>query len=73
MSKDAPLPKGKFVTLTYFVDAIITHCTITYRYITGILHFLNKTLSTHLTGNKQQLKEPHMVHNILSLAHVLRK
>ena len=41
--KDAPLPKGKFVTMFHYVDANLMHCLLTGRSVTGILSFLNKT------------------------------
>ena len=40
---DAPVPLGKPVTLTHYVDANLMHDMATGRSVTGILHFLNKT------------------------------
>jgi Reverse transcriptase (RNA-dependent DNA polymerase) len=40
---DAPLPLGKFVTLTHYVDANLMHDVATGRSVTGILHLINKT------------------------------
>ncbi len=40
--KDAPLPLGKAVTLTHFVDANLMHDMVTGRSVTGILHLINK-------------------------------
>ena len=41
--KDAPPPKGKFVTLTHYVDANLMYCILTGRSITDIIHLLNGT------------------------------
>ena len=41
--QDAPIPKGKGVMMTTFVDANLLHDLITGRSCTGILHMLNKT------------------------------
>ena len=41
--KDMPIPKGKPVTTTTFVDANLAHCMVTGRSCTGVLHMLNKT------------------------------
>jgi hypothetical protein len=38
-----PVPKGKCVRTTTFVDANLQHCKITGKSATGILHFLNQT------------------------------
>jgi hypothetical protein len=43
LPQDAPMPLGKYVTLTHFVDANLFHDMITGRSVTGILHFMNKT------------------------------
>jgi hypothetical protein len=40
---DAPIPLGKPVTTTTYVDANLYHCLITGRAATGILHLLNGT------------------------------
>jgi Reverse transcriptase (RNA-dependent DNA polymerase) len=40
---DAPVPQGKYVTLTHYVDANLMHDVITGRSVTGILHLANKT------------------------------
>ena len=40
---DIPPPKGKYVALTHYVDANLMQCLLTGRFVTGILHFLNKT------------------------------
>ena len=40
---DAPVPKGRFVTLTHYVDANLYHDCLTGRSVTGILHFVNAT------------------------------
>jgi hypothetical protein len=40
---DAPIPLGKYVTLTHFVDANLLHCMLTGRSVTGILHISNQT------------------------------
>ena len=40
---DAPPPKGRFVTLTHYVDANLYHDYLTGRSVTGILHFVNAT------------------------------
>ena len=39
----APVPKGKMVRITLFVDANLMHDMITGRSCTGILEFLNQT------------------------------
>jgi hypothetical protein len=40
---DAPIPLGRHVLLSHYVDANLMHCLLTGRSLTGILHFLNKT------------------------------
>ena len=40
---DMPVPKGKPVMTTSFVDANLLHCITTGRSCTGIIHLLNKT------------------------------
>ena len=40
---DAPVPLGKPVTLTHYVDANLFHDALTGRSVTGILHFINGT------------------------------
>jgi hypothetical protein len=40
---NAPEPLGKYVTLTHYVDANLFHDIITGRFVTGILHLVNKT------------------------------
>ena len=40
---DAPAPKGRYVTLTHYVDANLYHDCLTGRSVTGILHFVNAT------------------------------
>ena len=40
---DAPIPLGKRVTLTHYVDANLFHDAVTGRSVTGILHFANAT------------------------------
>ena len=40
---DAPVPKGRPVTLTHYVDANLYHDCLTGRSVTGILHFVNAT------------------------------
>jgi hypothetical protein len=41
--KDAPVPLGKYVTLSHFVDANLYHDLATGRAVTGVLHFANQT------------------------------
>ena len=41
--EDAPKPRGKFVTLTHYVDLNLMHCILTGRSVTGILTLMNKT------------------------------
>ena len=41
--EDAPPPKGKYVTITSYVDANLMHDMATGKSVTGILHLLNKT------------------------------
>ena len=41
--EDIPVPKGKRVSLSLYVDANLYHCMISGRSVTGILHFANKT------------------------------
>ena len=41
---DAPKPKGKSVTVTFFFDANLCHDFISGKSVTGILHQFNKTL-----------------------------
>jgi hypothetical protein len=43
LSKDAPEPLGKHVTLTHYVDANLMHYVTTAESVTGILHLINKT------------------------------
>ena len=38
-----PIPKGKPVRLTTFVDANLMHCQVTGRSATGVIHLLNQT------------------------------
>jgi hypothetical protein len=40
---DAPVPKGRAVTLIHYVDANLYHDWVTGRSVTGILHFINAT------------------------------
>ena len=40
---DAPIPKGKIVRSTHFVDANLMFCKVTGKSVTGILHMLNQT------------------------------
>ena len=40
---DAPLPLGKCVILTHYVDANLYHCMLTGRSVTGIIHLINGT------------------------------
>jgi hypothetical protein len=40
---DSPDPIGNFVTLTHYVDADLMHDIMTGKYVTGILHLVNKT------------------------------
>jgi hypothetical protein len=41
--KDAPIPKGKFVTTSHYVDANLMHDMVSGKSVTGVLHFLNQT------------------------------
>ena len=41
--KDIPVPRGKRVQLSAYVDANLMHDLISGRYVTGILHLANKT------------------------------
>ena len=41
--KDAPIPRGKRVKLTSYVDANLYHDYISGRSVTGVIHYLNKT------------------------------
>ena len=41
--KDMPIPKGKRVIMSSFVDASLYYCKVTGRSITGVIHLLNKT------------------------------
>ena len=41
--KDAPVPLGRHVTLTHYIDANLYHDMLTGHSITGILHLMNKT------------------------------
>ena len=41
--QDAPVPLGKQVILTHYVDANLYHCMLTGRSVTGIIHFINGT------------------------------
>ena len=43
MPEDAPLPFGKQVTLTHYVDANLFHDALSGRFVTGILHMMNAT------------------------------
>jgi hypothetical protein len=43
LPKDMPVPKGKPVRTSTFMDANLYHCLVTGRAATGILHFLNQT------------------------------
>ena len=43
LPKDAPVPLGKPVITTTYVDANLYHCMLTGRSVTGVLHFFNKT------------------------------
>ena len=40
---DLPMPLGKLVTLTHYVDTNLYHDLVTGRSVTGILHLVNKT------------------------------
>ena len=54
--KDTPPPKGKFLTLIYYVDATSMHCISTGRSVTGIIHLLNGT-PIDLFSKKQETVE----------------
>ncbi len=43
LPQDAPIPLGKSVILTHYVDANLMHNILTGRSVTGVLHFINKT------------------------------
>jgi hypothetical protein len=43
LPKDAPVPLGKYVTLSHYVDANLMHNIISGKSVTGILHLVNKT------------------------------
>ena len=43
LPKDAPIPLGKYVTLTHYFDANLYHDMVTGRSVTGILHLVNKS------------------------------
>jgi hypothetical protein len=43
LPKDAPEPLGKYVTLSYYVDANWMHDITSGKSVTGILHLVNKT------------------------------
>ena len=43
LPKDAPVPRGKRVQLTTYVDANLYHDMVSGRSVTGILHLANKT------------------------------
>ena len=43
LPRNAPPPRGKFVTLTHYVDANLYHDMLAGRSVTGILHLLNQT------------------------------
>jgi hypothetical protein len=43
LPKDAPEPLGKYVTLSYYVDANLIHDVMTGKLATRILHLINKT------------------------------
>ena len=43
LPKDAPIPLGKYVTLTDYFDANLYHDMVTGRSVTGILHLVNKS------------------------------
>jgi hypothetical protein len=40
---ELPMPKGKLVRMTTFVDANLMHCKVTGKSATGILHLVNQT------------------------------
>jgi len=42
LPKDAPVPLGRYVTLSHYVDANLYHDMLTGRSVMGILHFLNR-------------------------------
>ena len=44
-------PRKNCVIFKHFVDVNLAHCILSGKYVTGILHFLNKT-STHSSSNK---------------------
>jgi len=41
--KDAPTPKGRFVTTIHYVDANLMHDMVSGKSVTGVLHFMNQT------------------------------
>jgi hypothetical protein len=43
MPPDMPIPKGKYVRTTSYVDANLMHCLVTGRSMTGIIHLINQT------------------------------
>ena len=43
LPEDAPVPLGKHITLTHYVDANLFHDALTGRSVTGILHMANAT------------------------------
>ena len=42
--EDCPVPRGKSVQLSTYVDASLLHCRVTGRSVSGIIHFLNNTV-----------------------------
>ena len=40
--EDWPTPRGKYMTLSHFVDVNLYHDIVTGRLVTGILHLVNK-------------------------------
>lgn len=52
---DCPKPLGKGVIMTTYVDANLCHDMTTGRAVTGVLHFLNKTLIDYFSKRKPTL------------------
>jgi hypothetical protein len=49
-------PKGKYVTLSHYVDATLYHDMVTGRSVTAILHFLNQTLMNWYSKKQATVK-----------------
>ena len=70
---DLPPPVFKSIQMTTFVDADHASCQATRHSVTGIIHFLQSTLSIYYVGRQKTVESVPMVLNLLLLELLLSK